>query len=393
MKAASSVRVWSVAISIFVSAFAGCSETSGTDGGSETNWLKRCGSQNDCSAGNSCECGICTRSCESADECSDVPGAASCLVAESLDNGSCRVVANIESDRGICVAGCLMDSDCDKGSGFECIQGICVAILNDAESSDGSNQVDYGLIFPQFDAATAESRDGSMPQDADLSAVDPDAELNVSGVVEGDADTGQAVPIEFASDDIFPQCPCTVDVEAGTRAPKSGEVPDNAYGGPGFDRSAGRDPCNGYGLNSFLDPLGPGSMLFDTDPLSYEGLEELCLSFMICAINCSSDDGCPPGGSGSAVARCSVSNQCYLDCDSQRVCPDGMMCISGGDASICLWPQDQTTQGCPAFCEQTPIPRECPNFCASQLMACNPEKGVDCCDGLICLSEGYCVQE
>jgi len=317
-------------------------------------------------------------------------------VAESLDDGSCRVVAGTESNQGICVAACLRDRDCNGGSGFECVKGICVAILNDGDAKDGSAGVDYGLVFPNFDWGLTEYRDSSIEEDADIPSISTDAELGGDSASERDARSDQENSLGLGDNGIFPQCPCTVDAQEGTRAPKYEEFPDNAYGGPEFESiflwEIGRNRCED-GVEYFFSESDAALALMDDAAASFQGLEELCLYFASCEIGCSRDDDCPGVDSGSAVARCSDSQECYLQCDDQKSCPDGMMCVSGVDRSMCLWPQDAIKPGCPAFCELEPIPRECPNFCASQLMACNPEGEPHCCEGLICAAEGYCVQQ
>jgi len=301
------------------------------------------------------------------------------------------VVAEGESDQGICVARCDTDSDCDDGEDFECVSGICVAVKeNPSEVEGGENRAI--ITFPVSDVGEDAGRsvvgddaqsidiDGSTEQSDALSGEPNRADSSSDQLV--DAQDTQPVALGPATKDVVPTCPCTPDIPEDFRAPKADEFPANAY----------RQPCGeNIGVRNFGSYIG--WQLFDATKQQYEGLIDLCVSFESCILDCEADSDCPEGGSGTAVARCSTSLFCYLDCDSQRTCPDGMTCIAGVDGASCFWARDEAVPGCPAFCEQEPMPRECQEFCASLYVACDPEKGVDCCEGLVCSEERYCVQE
>lgn len=66
--------------------------------GSETDWLAQCEVDSDCEVGQ-CFCGVCTRVCESADECDEAQSDATCLRAEALQG--CERAPKV--DRGICL--------------------------------------------------------------------------------------------------------------------------------------------------------------------------------------------------------------------------------------------------------------------------------------------------
>jgi hypothetical protein len=394
-------QLWWGLLIVLACLLSACSESMEPgSGGSETNWLTRCTSQSDCNKEASCECGICTQLCESAEDCSDVPGAATCLVAEPLDNGSCRVILSTASSQGVCVARCQTDSDCNGGSGFDCVKGVCVAIIEETPLSDGGIEVSHGLVFPEDNPGTEAIEGGLSTDTVSRDANDNSSDTPLDSSVETDSSISSLTEDNIVQEITgingpygFPQCPCSVDVEMGTRAPKFEDVPRNPYGRPEFTTIYG-DPCNGYGFRSFMGRFFDYELARGyTDESVYQGLEELCLSFNFCYIDCDNDDTCPNVDSGSAVPRCSASGVCILYCDSERSCPDGMMCVSGIDGSVCLWPEDRIEPGCPAFCEQNPLPRECSNFCAALLMACDPDKEIYCCEGLSCSTEGYCVQE
>lgn len=157
---------WLVVPLVVGIAIHGCAQSKGKEiGGSETNWLKMCVTQNDCSDINACECGICTKACRSVRDCSEVHGAASCLSTESLDNGSCRVAWKGETNEGICVARCESDSDCGDKSSFVCKNGICVAIIENP-LGDETHGINYGLVFPSEDAEVSDPLDAEQVADA-----------------------------------------------------------------------------------------------------------------------------------------------------------------------------------------------------------------------------------
>lgn len=394
----SGLRLWLTIPVVLASAFFACSKSAEPgSGGSETNWLKSCGSQSDCSESMSCECGICTKTCESAEDCSTVSGASTCLVAETLDNGSCRVVSGTTASQGVCVARCEIDSDCNDSPDFECERGICVAVIKETPKGDGSFETKRGLVFEEDDVTVTETEAGTVPEDTVSASADGNI-IDENTVTDGSVDSVGDENVDFEVRRVaemqfpFPQCPCTVDAAEGIRAPKYGDVPSNSYGSPEVLEARER-AC---GTNSLTSLGGIFDMRYafgSYDESDYQGLEDRCLFFIVCTIHCTDDAACPSVDSGSAIPVCSNLGDCRLACGSNRPCPDGMTCVSGTDGSVCLWPQDSIEQGCPAFCEQDPIPRECPNFCAPLLVACDPEKGMNCCEGLLCSSEGYCVEE
>lgn len=136
---------------------------------------------------------------------------------------------------------------------------------------------------------------------------------------------------------------------------------------------------------------------------SPEGAENGCIFYALCDVGCDRDSDCDDGGSGNATPRCNpdasisfppeYAGSCELICDSDTVCPEGMACVSDVDKTICMWPSDVAQPGCPAWCELDPLPRGCPGWCAVAGVGCDPEAEGYCCDGLVCGSEGWCVEE
>jgi hypothetical protein len=84
---------------------------------SNTNWLKKCELDSDCTGALSCLCGICSQPCGTTAECSRLSGA-SC--AESASD-ECSDHA---SAGAMCVLACTSDADCSAG--FECRSAQCV---------------------------------------------------------------------------------------------------------------------------------------------------------------------------------------------------------------------------------------------------------------------------
>ena len=64
----------------------GACHTASPRSGSNSNWLGQCGSDLDCDEG-SCQCGVCTRSCEGTDHCASVSAGARC--ADALADSLC----------------------------------------------------------------------------------------------------------------------------------------------------------------------------------------------------------------------------------------------------------------------------------------------------------------
>lgn len=84
---------------------------------SNTNWLKRCDSDDACSGALRCYCGQCTQPCAQNDECGRLAG------AECAASGS-PVCEDGVSAGGLCVLACAGDDAC--GFDFTCTEGQCV---------------------------------------------------------------------------------------------------------------------------------------------------------------------------------------------------------------------------------------------------------------------------
>lgn len=105
---------------------AGCSPARGPQTGSQTNWLKACGSDDDC-GDLKCLCGACTVSCDAEADCADLAGA-SCVANE--DAGAIALCGGCTpSNPGLCLPRCD-DAECTDGTA--CVAGVCIPIAEPA---------------------------------------------------------------------------------------------------------------------------------------------------------------------------------------------------------------------------------------------------------------------
>lgn len=112
LSALAAAAVWGMCV-------AACSPGEGPNAGTQTNWLRSCQHDTDCGELR-CICGACTRSCEGADTCTDLPEA-SCIAAE--DTGTVALCAGRRpAEPGLCLVSCLLD-DCPSGT--SCVAGVC----------------------------------------------------------------------------------------------------------------------------------------------------------------------------------------------------------------------------------------------------------------------------
>ncbi len=104
---------------ISLKAAVGCQGDPEPKAGGLTNWLHACDSDEACGL-LACVCGVCTRSCESADRCSDLEGA-SCVDPDNP--GTVALCGGQHPQHGaICMPPCV-DGKCEHG--FSCVAGLC----------------------------------------------------------------------------------------------------------------------------------------------------------------------------------------------------------------------------------------------------------------------------
>ena len=104
-----------------------------------TNWLVGCEEDDDCSDGLSCECGVCTKTCETSSDCA--------AFGAACDTGSDALVSACGSSLAdsICLPECEEDNDCGDG---QCVDAHCLP----AQMSVGTVSPDHtrgaGIAVP-----------------------------------------------------------------------------------------------------------------------------------------------------------------------------------------------------------------------------------------------------
>lgn len=123
-----------------------CGVTAGNSG-SNTNWLRICTDDGDCSDGYRCLCGVCTSGCElEGDGCSQA--AAECT---ALSKVGC---APSDEHDSACLPNCSDDSDCESfGDGLACETGVCVASTALDDRTDPTENLELPPLEPLSGAA------------------------------------------------------------------------------------------------------------------------------------------------------------------------------------------------------------------------------------------------
>ena len=148
-------KFW-LALSIATSVPSACDD-SGPKTGTNTNWLKACGNDEDCGTDASCLCGICTTTCESAKDCSESNSTCAKALAAAVQCGN-------SDAKTVCLAACERDSNCARGQ--VCLSNQCVKVGVKDDCSGNKSE----LACATFDDS---SFDGWVP------AVDANATLDV----------------------------------------------------------------------------------------------------------------------------------------------------------------------------------------------------------------------
>ncbi len=231
----------------------------------------------------------------------------------------------------------------------------------------------------------------SAQRDAGVSNTTPRFELPALPTAQDGGSTTSIPPPPLTSPDAG-DGEFSGGLQPGERAPAPGEVPSNVYGGPAV-------PWGPYepGFPSECDDTGGAGWAISGPEVNP------CIAYNLCVVQCNVDSDCDDGGSGDAIPTCNLkgvrvwpsdfSGSCELACDDETVCPDGMACVHDYDRSLCLWPADIAHPECPAWCELDPLPKGCPGWCAVAGVGCDPDAEGYCCEGLVCGSEGWCIQE
>jgi hypothetical protein len=174
------------------------------------------------------------------------------------------------------------------------------------------------------------------------------------------------------------------------------EATGSASNTGGISGAGGSGPVTPVGeANVYGGPVANASEFPATCPDGPVYQDQIdCLGFGQCKHACQHDDECPGVASGSAVPVCSFSLYCQLLCDEGRTCPTGMTCMRLRAGTFCMW--QNRVVGCGSFdpCSTRPRPPFCPEeACAREAVACSEALGVECCEGLACGPENFCVKE
>lgn len=272
---------------------------------------------------------------------------------------------------------CARDGDCAAPSTCEC--GVCTISCSAGNDCTGLPKPS-ACIEVSAEANGGRCRLGSAARvGLCLPACNIDADCGPSNVLRCAA--GACVVRNESVRDAASFGDASTGFDGAPRAPRPGEAPPNAYGGP-VDINLGVDR---------LCPLG-------THLMRPSG--QACLLFVYCAPDCPDGGECPSVSTGTARPLCEpLGGYCALFCTNGETCPTGMVCMNPSTGAsiggkpyerVCAWVADDTSVGCPAHCKLDPIPRDCPNWCAAIGVACDPTKGVECCAGLSCGTGKFC---
>lgn len=154
-----------------------CNANSSPPSDANTNWLGPCSEHADCTAGDACICGLCTRACETDEQCARGGAAASCVspAAEDAENGCSEVVRG--AGVRICLAGCRSDADCETDA--RCLEGACwprmpaiVSVPDAGPAQDAGRDGGPEAIGRRLPAGTPATVPRGIDAGADLSQVD-----------------------------------------------------------------------------------------------------------------------------------------------------------------------------------------------------------------------------
>lgn len=245
-------------------AFEGCGHVDGND--SESHFLAACTTS--CGDGLVCLCGVCTKSCTEASECTAIDERAECVqIPESWE---CRSSA-VKS----CDVACLSDDGCSRfGAGQKCLAGRCRPAGSDAAD------------------ASSEAGDGAPmgPTCSSVGYPDPPSEVTVAGA-------GELVFAEFQLDmgeagtGTTPYADLGFNLDSACTSAGSGSTPEctlPAYATGVGDGTGGIDNAFGAFLNELHDVYG--DYLFSSAAASTDLVNGAGLLVRLTGYNQRSDD-------------------------------------------------------------------------------------------------------
>lgn len=284
---------------------AGCASTT-IQSGSNSNWLEECAVSGDCASSLECFCGVCSKACTGATDCSTAPSGTSCVAASST--GSCS------SSGSACVAACSTNADCSSfGAGATCASGVCKKATKTTEphgdaGTTGTQSHFLDVCLAPSDCATGYTCDCGVCTKActatsDCAALAPGAtcatSIPVTSLCELASQLGSACVIECTTDSDCGTLGSTAVCSAGwCRRPQIVTVSDGSVV-TCDDRAAA--------LRARLDPI-VGSALLSADK------------------SCNVDQDC---------TTVSLSNACYgSGCDGAYVSQRGAATVSAELATL-----------------------------------------------------------
>jgi hypothetical protein len=125
MEKASHERVpadcWRYAWMLLLGLAAACAQTHGSpELGTNTNWLKPCATDSECSGGTSCLCGVCTLACDRDNQCGALNERTQCNPLSALACGDGMTAPSA------CVQECSSNAECTSLERGLCVDGLCI---------------------------------------------------------------------------------------------------------------------------------------------------------------------------------------------------------------------------------------------------------------------------
>lgn len=155
--------------------------------GSETNFLRYC-SDDECGDGLVCNCGVCTRACDDATQCSELAEEATCVALPvASERPSCQALTTCEVE-------CIRSADCAALDGdYSCQAGVCrkgeqQCASATATPGDFTREVTVGGVTRSFNVHVPASYAGQAPAplvlDFHAMGMTAEWERNNSGLLE-----------------------------------------------------------------------------------------------------------------------------------------------------------------------------------------------------------------
>jgi len=229
----------------------------GTD--SQTNWLRTCQQDADCSSEFACVCGVCTSTCSDDTGCSTIAGA-SCI-ASSDEGAIAQCGGSAAPDQGMCMPRCEVSGCPDKQM---CVAGVCTPSPTPAAHVSVDAHTQYQTLTG-FGAAIAygQAEITSHPKKAELyKTMFADLGLDVlrlrmrNGGTEDD-DITTTTSLLAAAEASLGRMPTVIMTSWSPPANLKASAATNCSGNPGSCTLA-HDGMGGFNYAGFADYLRKG---------------------------------------------------------------------------------------------------------------------------------------